>query len=134
MGEVRVVSPPQAPAEDHFSPPRQDRRGTPTTSASRRRQQRPLYYEDVANRPRSNPRTRTPMRFESPMEHDAFRRTTSSDSAENGGEHSAPQNEARRITIRPMAGSAVGSVRAPPTRVSLSFLSSVYEMMGSNLI
>jgi hypothetical protein len=61
-------------------------------------------------RPRSNPRNRTPMRYESPLNSDAFRideeprptRTT-------GGQ---------RITIRPLAGSAVvGTV--PTGRVSL---------------
>jgi hypothetical protein len=53
------------------------------------------------HRPRSNPRNRTPMRFESPLQSYRIRE------GENEGE--AVAHEARRITIRPMAGSAVGN-------------------------
>ena len=48
----------------------------------------------LTRRPRSNPRTRTPMRYESPLDPEAFRR----------GEHSPERIEAQRITVRPLAG------------------------------
>jgi hypothetical protein len=53
------------------------------------------------HRPRSNPRNRTPMRFESPLQSYRIR--------EGENEGGAVEHEARRITIRPMAGSAVGT-------------------------
>jgi hypothetical protein len=53
----------------------------------------------LTRRPRSNPRTRTPMRYESPLDPEAFRR----------GEHSPQRIEAQRITVRPLAGAPVGS-------------------------
>jgi hypothetical protein len=65
----------------------------------------PINIENLLSRPRSNPRTRTPMRYESPLESDAFRieRPTSSTTNDNNF-------EARRISIRPLAGSAVGTL------------------------
>lgn len=61
--------------------------------------------ESLSRRPRSNPRSRTPMRYESPLDPDQFRR----ESLESE-ESSVPfANEGRRITIRPLAGTAVGT-------------------------
>lgn len=65
------------------------------------------------SRPRSNPRSRTPMRYESPIEANAFRireedeepSRRQADTATMGG-----RVEGQRITIRPMAGHAVGTV------------------------
>jgi hypothetical protein len=55
------------------------------------------------SRPRSNPRNRTPMRFESPLGSNAFQ-------IPEGEEETVPNtNEGRRITILPMAGSARGT-------------------------
>lgn len=65
------------------------------------------------HRPRSNPRTRTPMRFESPLQQLRI------DEANEGVV--VEEHEARRITIRPMAGAAVGTavnMRMAGTRVS----------------
>jgi hypothetical protein len=60
-------------------------------------------------RPRSNPRNRTPMRYESPLNSNAFRID----------EEPRPNRatEGQRITIRPLAGSAVGAT-VPTGRVS----------------
>jgi CRISPR/Cas system-associated endoribonuclease Cas2 len=57
---------------------------------------------DVAqhHRPRSNPRSRTPMRFESPLAPDSFREPSPS----------PERPETRRVTIRPFAGHAIGTV------------------------
>jgi hypothetical protein len=57
-----------------------------------------VTYESLARRPRSNPRTRTPMRYESPLNPDAFRRD----------QPSPERREGLRITVRPLAGAAVG--------------------------
>lgn len=57
-------------------------------------------YEDLSYRPRSNPRTRTPMRYESPLNANAFRETSPS---------SQNRREGQRISVRPMAGAAVGT-------------------------
>lgn len=55
------------------------------------------------SRPRSNPRNRTPMRYESPLPASTVR------IPEEDDEHHAPTTEGRRITILPMAGSARGT-------------------------
>jgi hypothetical protein len=69
------------------------------------------------SRPRSNPRNRTPMRFESPLGSDAFQ-------IPEGEEETVPNtNEGRRITILPMAGSARGTNIAN-FRVSQTYVSS----------
>ncbi|CAB9526250.1 expressed unknown protein [Seminavis robusta] len=114
---VRVVSPnrqeeeeeevPRAHAEESFPSPR--RRTTPT---SRRRQSHRVTYEDLVGRPRSNPRARTPMRYESPLEHGAFRNASR--------EEEEPQDafQPRTISIRPNAGLGVGVLRAQPERVN----------------
>jgi len=66
-----------------------------------------LLSEEMArSRPRSNPRSRTPMRYESPLEPDAFTRRSPSPN-NNNNEDAALTT--RRITIRPMAGRAVGT-------------------------
>lgn len=55
------------------------------------------------SRPRSNPRNRTPMRFESPLGSDAYQ-------IPEGEEETARiTNEGRRITILPMTGSSRGT-------------------------
>jgi len=121
---VRVVSPvvvrdreddiPQAHAEDPVPEPR--RRGTPTAaaaaSATRRRSRHQVTYESLISRPRSNPRSRTPMRYESPLEHAAFR------------EREDPQDDtfqARTTSIRPTAGMAVGTIRPVQGRLHHHF-------------
>jgi hypothetical protein len=53
----------------------------------------------LARRPRSNQRTRTPMRYESPVNPDAFRRDRPS----------PERREGQRITVRPLAGAAIGT-------------------------
>jgi hypothetical protein len=71
-----------------------------------------VSMDSLSRRPRSNPRVRTPMRYESPLDPDEFRRESLEPE-----EPSAPiANEGRRITIRPLAGNAVGA--APVRRVS----------------
>jgi hypothetical protein len=71
-----------------------------------------VSIDSLSRRPRSNPRVRTPMRYESPLDPDEFRR----ESLESEESSAPPANEGRRITIRPLAGSAVGT--APVRRVS----------------
>lgn len=56
-----------------------------------------ISAEELSSRPRSNPRSRTPMRFESPLNNDAFRRRAVSPSP-------VPE-EPPRVTIRPLAAS-----------------------------
>lgn len=65
--------------------------------------QRVVSYESLATRPRSNPRSRTPMRYESPLNADAFHRSA----IEN--EEAETRPEGRRVTVRPLAGAAVGT-------------------------
>jgi len=67
-----------------------------------------VTIESLSSRPRSNPRTRTPLRYESPVDPDEFRSLHS--------DNDTPVHEAQRITIRPLAGSAIGTVVT--TRVS----------------
>ncbi|GKZ00074.1 hypothetical protein MPSEU_000960800 [Mayamaea pseudoterrestris] len=62
-----------------------------------------VTLEDLTMRPRSNPRSRTPMRYESPLNHSEFRRESL------GAEDEARQSPPQRITIRPLAGAAVGT-------------------------
>lgn len=123
---TRVMEIPQAHPEHHDeqeqnSSPR--RRVTPTTrrrSSNQQQNQQQYTYEELANRPRSNPRERTPMRFESPLHEHAFRpEMVRENEAETHADITTNNtvNEARRVTIRPMAGSAVGTV-APAGRVS----------------
>lgn len=57
-------------------------------------------------RPRSNPRSRTPMRYESPLTNE-FQRAVIED--EEDRTNVLARHEARRITIRPLAGTAVGT-------------------------
>jgi hypothetical protein len=108
-GLVEAVEIPIALPEESFPSPR--RRVTPTV---RRRQSNRVTYEDLISRPRSNPRSRTPMRYESPLQHGAFRA--------NEAEEVPPQQDTfqpRAISIRPGAGLGVGVVRPVPERVSL---------------
>jgi len=83
----------------------EQRSHTPPTSS--------LTQDELARRPRSNPRSRTPMRYESPLEADAFRlgSTSSSGPPEEGEDAQQQQPVSHRITIRStLAGSAVGTV------------------------
>ena len=80
-----------SPALLHPSRPGSASRGTTNTSNPRDGLLRRLSYEDLRDRPSSNPRTRTPMRYESPLNPNAFR------------------NEGQRVTVRPLAGAAVGT-------------------------
>ena len=100
--------------------------GSPTRTlritAHEQQQQQQSHQHDTAlllseemmmarSRPRSNPRSRTPMRYESPLEPDAF--TRRSPSPNNNNEDAALTT--RRITIRPMAGRAVGTTSVRTT-------------------
>jgi len=99
------------------------RRTTPTNN--NRQSQHRIRYEDLLNRPRSNPRSRTPMRYESPIDSTAFRReavltATAAEEEAQQQRRSTPTIGAggtRRITVRPMAGAAVGTMPAPRRRV-----------------
>jgi hypothetical protein len=73
-----------------------------------------LAADALVRRPRSNPRSRIPMRYESPLNPDEFRREDTNE------EEDSPsiRQEAHRITIRPTAGRPVGTVGSS-TRVSL---------------
>jgi hypothetical protein len=73
---------------------------TASEKSSRDNTPTPMYVEELTNRPRSNPRARTPMRYESPLQNDAFRASSPSPVHE----------ESRRVTVRPLAGMAVGTV------------------------
>jgi hypothetical protein len=79
---------------------------TALEQSSRDNTPNPITIEDLVNRPRSNPRVRTPMRYESPLESDAFRIINQSVLYE--------EPTGSRITIRPSAGSAVGSMARRP--------------------
>ncbi len=84
---------------------------TEAERSSRDNTPNPITIEDLLHRPRSNPRTRTPMRYESPLESDAFRMerpTTDHDNIVNININY--NNEARQISIRPLAGAAVGTL------------------------
>lgn len=59
-----------------------------------------ISAEELTRRPRSNPRSRTPMRYESPLQTDAFRASSPS----------PVQEDSRRFSIRPLTGMAVGTV------------------------
>jgi hypothetical protein len=66
----------------------------------------------LARRPRSNQRTRTPMRYESPLDPGAFRRDGPS----------PERREGQHITVRPLAGAAIGTTlggRARPVSLPL---------------
>ena len=73
-----------------------------------------VTIESLTQRPRSNQRNRTPRRSESPLDPDEFRRQRPL--SFSSSERLTAREEPRRITIRPAAGVAVGTVQ--PTRVS----------------
>lgn len=110
----------------HVTPSRTLRLSEAEHALSSREGPSPLRVaiEALSNRPRSNPRNRTPRRYESPLNPDEFRRVSVSDEyAETAGIEVPPLEDQplgssgpRRITIRPLAGSAVGTT--VPTRVS----------------
>lgn len=67
--------------------------------------------DELARRPRSDPRSRTPMRYESPLEADALRRSSRSPPGDDDGDGEQRQQQpSQRVTIRTLAGSAVGTV------------------------
>ena len=78
------------------------------------------------SRPRTNPRNRTPMRYESPLNANTFRIQE-----EDEEEPRMATNEGRRITIRQFAGRAVGSTIAR-TRVSYLYSCSqlIFDTIG----
>ena len=85
---------------EHLSRQRNHQKGPPTRD----------ILASLASRPLSNPRSRTPMRYESPLDPNEFRRdssrlTTTSTIADNEEQLSSHSNGARRIT----AGFAVGT-------------------------
>jgi hypothetical protein len=59
-----------------------------------------VSFESLSSRPRSNVRTRTPMRAESPLNANAFRRVSPE----------ASSREGQRVSVRPLAGATVGAV------------------------
>ena len=67
---------------------------------------RRITIESLQQRPRSNQRNRTPLRNESPLDPDEFRRR---DPSESRSASAASATEGRRITIRPGAGGAAGA-------------------------
>jgi hypothetical protein len=73
---------------------------TASEQTSRDNTPNPITVEDLINRPRSNPRLRTPMRYESPLESDAFRLRRSS---------IAPE-ESSRLIIQPQASANVDTM------------------------
>jgi hypothetical protein len=73
-----------------------------------------VSMDSLSRRPRSNPRVRTPMRYESPLDPDEFRRESLE--PEEPSAPIADEGRRSRITIRPLAGNAVGA--APVRRVS----------------
>ena len=124
-----VIVPPHQhgnPDNAHVSPRRSVREGimpSPVVTAgpvlvssreSTPTMERVLSYESLSTRPRSNPRTRTPMRYESPLNSDAFRTLTIDEEAAGAARSgSRGRVEGRRVTVRPLAGAAVGTVLAP---------------------
>jgi hypothetical protein len=80
-------------------------RGSPTRTlritasekSSRDNTPTPITLEDLSRRPRSNPRSRAPMRYESPLSSDALRAVSPSPVHE----------EPRRSTVRPLADATV---------------------------
>lgn len=76
---------------------------TASEKSSRDNTPTPVSAEDLSRRPRSNPRSRTPMRYESPLEHGAFRADRRSPVREEG-------EETRRVTIRPLLGNTAAAV------------------------
>jgi len=77
--------------------------------------------DDLASRPRSNPRSRTPMRYESPLNAAEFRRDSFGSEADDTPRMSPHDRHAmasRRITIRPLAGTAVGTIVSTRVRDS----------------
>jgi hypothetical protein len=82
---------------------------TASEQSSRDNTPTPITLEDLSRRPRSNPRSRAPMRYESPLNSDALRAVSPSPVHE----------EPRRNTVRPMADARVASGIGSSTRESL---------------
>ena len=120
----------------HVAPSRTLRLSEAEHALSSREGPSPLRVaiEALSNRPRSNPRNRTPRRYESPLNPDEFRRVSLTDDDDADAPSAAwstfppvedqllPGGGPRRITIRPLAGSAVGTTVS--TRVSTGSLGS----------
>jgi hypothetical protein len=70
---------------------------TASEKSSRDNTPTPITLEDLSRRPRSNPRSRAPMRYESPLNSDALRAVSPSPVYE----------EPRRNTVRPLADAVV---------------------------
>lgn len=99
VGGARRASPYASPAVR--SSLVNSRESTPTQS-------RRVTIDSLLLRPRSNPRTRTPMRYESPLSPQAFRR-----------EDPSPERvEEQRRTVRPMAGAPLVGTTLGARRVS----------------
>ena len=71
--------------------------------------------ESLANRPRSNQRTRTPRRYESPLDPDAFRRVADDRGEEGDGAHVRIISVGNRGTDRARPISEVPLVSCPST-------------------
>lgn len=73
-----------------------------------------LSFDALSRRPRSNPRTRTPMRFESPLNANAFHREDASPETPNRGHH--------HLSVGPLAGTTTGTTSTLPSRIVSSDL------------
>jgi hypothetical protein len=81
---------------------------------------RRVSYEELMDRPSSNPRTRTPMRYESPLNATAFRPNNL---------FSLPnRTEGQRVTVRPLAGAAIGT-SLPSRRVRMLLCYFLFEFL-----
>lgn len=83
----------------YISPALRSSLASPSSRESTPTHRHRVTVESLLRRPRSNPRTRTPMRYESPINPAAFHRD----------EASPERREGQRITVRPLAGAPVGT-------------------------
>eukprot|EP00521_Asterionellopsis_glacialis_P006276 CAMPEP_0195281216 /NCGR_PEP_ID=MMETSP0707-20130614/627_1 /TAXON_ID=33640 /ORGANISM="Asterionellopsis glacialis, Strain CCMP134" /LENGTH=586 /DNA_ID=CAMNT_0040340085 /DNA_START=82 /DNA_END=1842 /DNA_ORIENTATION=- len=87
---------------------------TPTTSSGRQRSTTPTsasssLYHSILNRPRSNPRSRTPMRTESPLNANAFRRDSIHEDDNDEEQH--PQQQSTATTHHTIPTATLVSTR-----------------------
>lgn len=97
-----------------------------------------IAVETLTNsRPRSNQRSRTPMRYESPLNPDEFRRETvlaAEAEAEAAQAGESAVHEARRVTIRPLAGRAIGTVVAARVGVDVPCMKTFFLVRCLNQV
>lgn len=114
-------TPLRRPSPSLIQPPRPGSasRNATTTSNPRDGILRRLSYDDLT-RDGSNPRTRTPLRYESPLNPPDRNATTATSTTAAAVVAVAPlrtTREGQRVTVRPLAGAAVGTT-VGPRRVS----------------